>query len=180
MHLIFVISLQDKQNLVHESWIVRRIKKHENLFGNCLGKINETWQNKLKNAVARSGEKNREHICCGCQARMTIVKFQGGDIWAVSYFIEQCNHALATPSKVYLLRSHYISWQPESSCTTFLESQYSYCQQVWLFEINARGSLLIGCLEKDIRNHKRHVRSELFGHEIETLIQHFKTKKERN
>ncbi|KAH6811676.1 hypothetical protein C2S51_025438 [Perilla frutescens var. frutescens] len=145
------------------------------------GKTGESWQNKHKNAVARSGERNRGHTRCGCKAKMTVKKSHDKNIWVVGYFIEEHNHALATPTKVHLLNSHRnVSVTKKALIQQFSEANIPTCQQVRLFEIDAGVPSLTGCLEKDIRNHKKDVEIELFGHDAESLVQHFETEKQRN
>lgn len=61
----------------------------------------------------------------------------------------------------------------------FSEANIPICQQVRLFEIDAGGPSFTGCLEKDIRNHQKDIQMELSGHDAETLIQYFESKKEK-
>ncbi|KAL2475390.1 Protein FAR1-RELATED SEQUENCE 5 [Abeliophyllum distichum] len=70
------------------------------------GKTDDTYQRKHKGTVPRVGERNRGETRLGCGARLSVVKQQIGDMWVVNKFIEEHNHALTTPSKVHLLRSH--------------------------------------------------------------------------
>ncbi|KAL2539725.1 Protein FAR1-RELATED SEQUENCE 3 [Abeliophyllum distichum] len=104
-----------------------------------------------KDVVPRAEERNRGHVRCGCNARLSVVKQQMGEGWVVSTFVEEHNHPLATPSR-----------------------------QVRLLEIEAGGPSSIGCVEKDIRNYQRDVRQEMLGHDAETLIEHFTFEKEKN
>ncbi|KAL8487829.1 hypothetical protein ACS0TY_024225 [Phlomoides rotata] len=112
---------------------------------------------------------------------MKIKRSKDKDIWIVSYFIEKHNHALTTPSRVHLLSSHRkMSTIQKDLAKHFSEANIPTCQQVRLLEIDVGGSSMIGCLERDIRNHKRNVESELYGHDAETLLHYFEMEKEKN
>ncbi|KAL2539729.1 Protein FAR1-RELATED SEQUENCE 5 [Abeliophyllum distichum] len=145
------------------------------------GKTNETYQMSRKEPVPRAGERNRGHVRCGCNARLSVVKQQTGEGWVVSTFVEEHNHPLATPSRVHLLRSHRgVSKTKKALVQQFSEANIPTCQQVRLLEIDAGGPSSIGCVEKDIRNYQRDVRQEMLGHDVETLIEHFTFEKEKN
>ncbi|KAL2486569.1 Protein FAR1-RELATED SEQUENCE 5 [Abeliophyllum distichum] len=134
-----------------------------------------------KDAVPRDGERNRGHVRCGCNARLSVVKQQTGEGWVVSTFVEEHNHPLATPSRVHLLRSHRgVSKTKKALVQQFSEANISTCQQVRLLEIDVGGPSSIGCVEKDTRNYQRDVRQEMLGHDAETLIEHFTFEKEKN
>ncbi|KAL2532707.1 Protein FAR1-RELATED SEQUENCE 5 [Abeliophyllum distichum] len=134
-----------------------------------------------KDVVPRDGERNRGHVRCGCNARLSVVKQQTGEGWVVSTFFEQHNHPLATRSRVHLLRSHRgVSKIKKALVQQFSEANIPTCQQVRLLEIDAGGPSSIGCVEKDIRNYQRDVRQEMLGHDAETLIEHFTFEKEKN
>ncbi|GER35956.1 FAR1-related sequence 5 [Striga asiatica] len=122
------------------------------------GKTDETWQTKKKNMASKSGERKRGHIRCGYQAKMRVKKSQDDGMWIVSCFIEQHNHHLTNPSKVHLLPSHRIvSTTKKALVQQFSEANIPNSQHVRLFEIEVGGPSMIGCLEKDIRNHKRDI-----------------------
>lgn len=145
------------------------------------GKTDESWQSRRKDTVEQSRERNRGHTRCGCKAKMTVKKSRKKDVWVVGYFIEQHNHALSTPTKVHLLRSHRsVSAAKRALVHQLSEANIPTCQQVRLLEIDAGGPSSIGFLEKDIRNHRRDLQSELLGHDAESLIQYFESEKEKN
>ncbi|KAH6792221.1 hypothetical protein C2S52_002698 [Perilla frutescens var. hirtella] len=125
------------------------------------GKTDESWQNKHKNIVARSGERNRGHTRCGCKAKMTVEKSHDRNVWVVGYFIEQHNHAFSTPS---------LNDKKKALVQKFSEANIPTCQQVRLFEIDAGGPSFIGCVEKDLRNHKRDVEGCLVAREPKIII----------
>ncbi|KAL2511929.1 Protein FAR1-RELATED SEQUENCE 5 [Abeliophyllum distichum] len=145
------------------------------------GKTNETYQMSRKHAVPWAGERNRGHVRCGCNARLSVVKQQNGERWVVSKFVEEHNHPLATPSRVHLLRSHRgVSKTKKTLMQQFSDANIPTCQQVRLLEIDAGGPSSLGCVEKDIRNYQRDVRQEMMGHDAQTLIEYFTFEKEKN
>ncbi|XP_060675878.1 protein FAR1-RELATED SEQUENCE 5-like [Ziziphus jujuba] len=118
------------------------------------GETNEHYQKKEKHTVQRSGERNRGLVRVGCKAKMTVVKSQTGPNWIVSQFVEEHNYALATPSKIHLLRSHRVVSAAKRGLSQQLsEANIPMCQQIRVLEIEADGPQNIGCVEKDIRNY---------------------------
>nr|XP_048337433.1 protein FAR1-RELATED SEQUENCE 5-like [Ziziphus jujuba var. spinosa] len=122
------------------------------------GETNEHYQKKEKHTVQRSGERNQGLVRVGCKVKMTVVKSQTGPNWIVSQFVEEHNHALATPSKIHLLRSYRVVSAAKRGLSQQLsEPNIPMCQQIRVLEIEAGGPQNIGCVEKDIRNYGQRV-----------------------
>ncbi|KAL2487098.1 Protein FAR1-RELATED SEQUENCE 5 [Abeliophyllum distichum] len=134
-----------------------------------------------KDVVPRTGKRNRGHVRCGCNARLSVVKQQTCNGWVVSTFVKEHNHPLATPSRVQLLKSHRgVSKTKKALVQQFSEANIPTCQQIRLLEIDAGGPSSLGYMEKDIRNYYMDGRHEMLGHDAETLIDHFTFEKEKN
>ncbi|KAL2512891.1 Protein FAR1-RELATED SEQUENCE 5 [Abeliophyllum distichum] len=145
------------------------------------GKTDETYQKTQKYAVVRTGERNRGKTRTGCNARLAVVKQQTGQLWVVNKFVEEHNHALTTPSRVHLLRSHrHVSATKKALTQQFAEANIPTCQQIRLLELDSGGPSSVGCVERDLRNHERNIREEQRGHDAETLIEYFTFEKEKS
>ncbi|KAL2487013.1 Protein FAR1-RELATED SEQUENCE 5 [Abeliophyllum distichum] len=91
-----------------------------NFYNQYEGKTNETYQMSRKDAVPRTGERNRRQVRCGCNARLSVVKQQTGKGWVVSKFVEEHNHPLATPSRSYAYFGDVVVFD-----TTYNTNRYS-------------------------------------------------------
>ncbi|KAL2531149.1 Protein FAR1-RELATED SEQUENCE [Abeliophyllum distichum] len=104
-----------------------------------------------------------------------------GNLWVVNKFVAEHNHALTTPSKVHLLRSHRnVSATKKALAHQFSEANIPTCQQLRIMEIDAGGPDSVGYVERDLRNHERNIQEELKGHDVETLIEYFSFEKEKS
>lgn len=127
---------------------------------------------------AQSGEPKKSRACgevrTDCKAKISLIKQQDGPTWTLSIFIEGHNHALSTPSKVHLLRSHRnISIAKKALIQQFSEANIPTCQQMQLLEIEYGGPENVGCTKRDIRNYEKELREEQKGIDAETLIEFF-------
>lgn len=105
----------------------------------------------------------RGKVRTNCKARICFVKQQPGFYWSGA-FQESHNHALATPSKVHLLRSHReVSIAKKALTLQFLEANIPTCQQMQLLEIEYGGPQNVGCTERDIRNFENTLKEEQKG-----------------
>ncbi|KAL2461525.1 Protein FAR1-RELATED SEQUENCE 5 [Abeliophyllum distichum] len=103
------------------------------------------------------------------------------NLWVVNKFVAEHNHALCTPSRVHLLRSHRcVTATKKALAQQFSEANIPTCQQLRLMEIDAGGAASIGYVERDLRNHERDIREQLKGHDAETLIEFFSFEKEKS
>ncbi|XP_022895336.1 protein FAR1-RELATED SEQUENCE 5-like [Olea europaea var. sylvestris] len=90
---------------------------------------------KLSN-IECTGERHRGIVRVSCKAKLTMTKSKSSPNWIVSRFVESHNHALATPSKVPLLRSHrHVSNAKKALAKQFFEANVSTSQQISLMEI---------------------------------------------
>ncbi|KAL2511137.1 Protein FAR1-RELATED SEQUENCE 5 [Abeliophyllum distichum] len=145
------------------------------------GKTNETYQKKQKDTVVRVGKRNRGQTQIGCNSKLSVVKQQMGHLWVVNKFVEEHNHALTTPSRVHLLRSHrHGSTTNKVLSQQFSEANIPTCQQIRLMEIDSGGPPSIGCVERDLRNYEQNIREEVRGHDAETFIELFTFEKEKS
>ncbi|XP_022897649.1 protein FAR1-RELATED SEQUENCE 5-like [Olea europaea var. sylvestris] len=133
------------------------------------GEKDNTYQKKFKHMVERSGERHRGVIRVGCKAKLTVVRPKSSINWIVSSFVESHNHALTTPTRVHLLRSHrHDSNAKKALIQHFSEATISTSQQISLMEIGFGGPQNIGCTKKDIRNYERDLREEMKGIDVES------------
>lgn len=101
--------------------------------------------------------------------------------WVVSTFIESHNYPLSTPSKVHLLRSHRsVSTANKALSQQFAVANVPTCQQMRLIEIESGGPKHVGCTERYFRNYERNIRDEHKGIYAETLIDFFKSEKDKS
>ncbi|KAL2479806.1 Protein FAR1-RELATED SEQUENCE 5 [Abeliophyllum distichum] len=142
--------------------------------------MDETYQMRRKDSVPWICEKNRGHTRCGCNARFSVVKQQSVGM-VVRKFVEEYNHALTTPSRVHLLRSHRdVSTTKKALMQQFSEANIPTFQQIRLMEIDVGGLSSLGCVERDIGNYESKARQEMPGHDAEILIEYFAFEKEKN
>ncbi|KAH6795250.1 hypothetical protein C2S52_005727 [Perilla frutescens var. hirtella] len=145
------------------------------------GRTDETRSNKRAISGELKNIRVRGELRTNCKAKLSLVKQQTGPDWIVSTFVEGHNHALSTPSKVHLLRSHRsVSTVKRALTQQFSEANVPTCQKMRLLEIECGGPERIGCTERDIRNLEQELRDEQKGIDAETLIEFFTSEKERN
>ncbi|KAL2531252.1 Protein FAR1-RELATED SEQUENCE 5 [Abeliophyllum distichum] len=144
-------------------------------------KTDETYHKKEKDAVPRVGERNRGNTRCGCNAKLSVLKHETRNLWVVNKFVVEHNHALTTPSKVHLLRSHRnVSATKKALAHQFSEANIPTCQQLRIMEIDAGSLDSVGYVERYLMNHERNIQEELKGHDVETLIEYFSFEKEKS
>ncbi|XP_057793224.1 protein FAR1-RELATED SEQUENCE 5-like [Salvia miltiorrhiza] len=138
-------------------------------------RISNIKKNKPKTVRAR-GE-----VRTNCKAKISLLKQQTGSDWIINNFVEAHNHALCSPSKVHLLRSHRsVSIAKRALTQQFSEANVPTCQQMRLLEIEYGGPEHVGCTERDIRNIEQELRDEQKGVDAETLIEFFASEKDKN
>ncbi|KAL6216512.1 hypothetical protein ACLB2K_009735 [Fragaria x ananassa] len=126
------------------------------------------------------GEKRKRGLPkVGCKARIAAMRKKTGR-YAISVFVEGHNHALTSPSRVHLLKSHHRI----SKVNKVLSEQLSLVnvkkhKQFEFFGVQAGGIENIGCTQRDLYNYGRNIRQEKKGHDGDLLYMHFQTEKEK-
>ncbi|KAH6800400.1 hypothetical protein C2S52_000864 [Perilla frutescens var. hirtella] len=145
------------------------------------GKTDESRSKKLIKTGEPKMVRARGEVRTDCKAKISLIKQQTGPDWIISTFIEAHNHALSSPSKVHLLRSHRsVSDVKRALTQQFSKANIPTCQQMRLLELEYGGPEHIGCTERDIRNLEQEQRDEEKGIDAESLIEFFSSEKEKN
>ena len=93
----------------------------------------------------------------GCNAKLVVLKSKI-DTDTVSIFVKGHSHALATPQRVHLLRSHCKESEAKKSVFQQLSApNISKHPKISIFEMQVGGIQTDGCMEKDICNCERDV-----------------------
>ncbi|XP_024043082.1 protein FAR1-RELATED SEQUENCE 5-like [Citrus clementina] len=138
-------------------------------------KEGQARQSKVVNRKRRRGI-----IRGGCSAKLVVVKSEFGK-YMVRIFVEEHNHALSSPRRVHLLRSHRsMSVVQKNLSQQLAVVSIPTCQQIGLFELQAGGLQNMGCVQRDFYNNDRNLWNELKGHDADMLYEHFQSEKEKN
>lgn len=125
--------------------------------------------------VKRLGRETRD----GCGAYMSMKK--SGSKWLVCGFIEEHSHMLASPKKAHFLRSHRkMSKVKKSPVDTYSSLNVCPSHQTGASEAQAGGCENMGCIEQDVRNHRRDHWEESRHQDAQMLCEYFKEMKEMN
>jgi hypothetical protein len=123
--------------------------------------------------------RDRAETRQGCLACLTVRKEKDGLNWIVTKFIEEHTHALVTPSKRHLLKSHrHVSIAKKRLVDTFEGANINTSQKMAVLEIESGGYENIGCTERDVRNYERDKKEKVKGRDADLLFEYFEEMKE--
>ncbi|XP_058203605.1 protein FAR1-RELATED SEQUENCE 5-like isoform X1 [Rhododendron vialii] len=114
-----------------------------------------------------------------CHARLAVVR--KGEKYVVSQFFEGHNHALTSPRRAHLLRSHRkVSAAKKALVEQLSAANVPTCQEMTIFELESGGLENVGCSQQDLYNYKRDKRMMVDGHDANMLYEYFQSEKAKN
>ncbi|KAF7153528.1 hypothetical protein RHSIM_Rhsim01G0174900 [Rhododendron simsii] len=92
-----------------------------------------------------SSKRRRGIVREGCGAKLAVVRSKSGDKYVVSQFIEAHSHALTSPGRTYLLRSHRkVTAAIRALAEQLSQANVATCQQMSIFEVQSGGLENVG------------------------------------